>query len=165
MLTASLPSKINQTYQALLDQQYQREMDAAQKLFDNQIKLGNYQQGIVNAQSTAAFHQNQLALAAQRLALDTAKAKAAPNPKLTGSDKALDYLRRVSATAHVPYGQLQNILIDAINGDPNRPDTMPGYNKAFQSGYASDINNMVKSAGYPQLYTDLVRAMQYWFGG
>jgi hypothetical protein len=42
---------------------------------------------------------------------------------------------------------------------------MPGYNKAFQSGYASDINNMVKSAGYPQLYTDLVRAMQYWFGG
>jgi hypothetical protein len=164
-LTASLPAKINQTYQALLDQQYQREMDAAQKLFDNQIKLGNYQLSVSNSQANQQYRQNQLALDAAKLSTQQSMAAQQKVASLKGSDKALAYLQQVSKTSKVPYSTLENILIEAINGDPNRPTDLPGYNKAFMSGYASDINNFLKQRGMGSLYTDVVRAMNYWFGG
>lgn len=161
-LKSSLPGKINQTYGALLDQQYQREMDAAQKLFDNQIKLGNFQLSQQNAQSTAAYHQNQLALEAARIA--NAKAKPASKPALKGMDKSLAYLQSVAKTSKIPYSQLEALLLDAINGDPKN-NRLPGYNKNYISEYSSDIQNAVRSRGYPQMYSDMIRAMNYWFGG
>ena len=165
-LSASLPGKINQTYQALLDQQYQREMDAAQKLFDNQIKLGNFQLGQQNAQATQQFRQNELALSAARLAQSAAKKPA--GPALKGMDKSLAYLQQVAKQSKVPYSTLENILVEAINGDPNRKDasgnnTLPAFNKNYLSEYSSDINNFLNQRGMHSLYTDMIRAMNYWF--
>lgn len=160
-LSQSLPSKINQTYQALLDQQYQREMDAAQKLFDNQIKLGNYQLGVQNSQSNQAYRQNQLALEAAKLAQSSAKKPAAAAPR--GLDKSLAYLQQVAKTSHVPYATLENILVDAINGNPDPNHTIPAFDKNQLSLYNMDMNNSLKSRGLGSLYTDMVRAMNYWF--
>ena len=165
-IIASEPSKINQTYAALLDQQYQREMDAAQKLFDNQIKLGNFQLSQQSAQSTAAHRQNTLALAAQRLTLDQKK-KAAAKPALKGMDKALNYLQAYSKKTRIPYRTLEGLLIDAINGDPSRTgdNAYPGFEAGRMSSYANDIRHGVISRGLPQsTITDMIRAMNYWFG-
>ena len=159
-LKKSMPGKINQTYAALLDQQYQREMDAAQKLFDNQIKLGNFQISQSNAASTQAYRQNQLALEAQRIALSKKPAAAKP-AALKGMDKSLAYLQSISKSSHVPYKDLENLLIEAINGDPGR---IPAYDAGQRGAYSSDIANFARSKGYPQLTPDLVRAMNYWFG-
>ena len=174
-LKNSVQSKINQTYAALLDQQYQREMDAAQRLFDNQIKLGNFQLGQQSEQRQASYQQNSLALEAQKIANQSAKDKAAAATKTkgpignTGMEKALSYIQNLSYVKgkKVPYGVLENILIDAINGDPNRTgnDAYPGYEKARIGQYANDIRTSVSSRGLPSgIYTDLVNAMQYFFG-
>lgn len=160
-LKSSLPSKINQTYAALLDQQYQREMDASQKLFDNQIKLGNYQISQQNAQTTQQYRQNQLALEAQRLAQSATK-KPAARP-LSGVDKSAAFLRQLSAKSHVPYDQLNNLLIDAINGGDGAD--YPGFQKNLMNRYGNDIKAATAARGYPQLYNDMIRAMQYYFGG
>lgn len=159
-IKSSLPSKINQTYAALLDQQYQREMDAAQKLFDNQIKLGNFQTSQQNAQETASYHQNQLALDAARLA-QSSKPKTPTAKPLTGMDKALSYVQQVATKSHIPYSQLEALLVDAINGGDG-PD-YPGFNKNYVGRYGVDIKNATAARGYPQLYTDMIRAMNYWF--
>lgn len=168
-LSASLPAKINQTYQALLDQQYQREMDAAQKLFDNQIKLGNYNLNVQNSQANQQYRQNQLALDAQKLATQQSMAAQQKVANLKGSDKSLAFLQQLAKTSHVPYSTLQNILIEAINGDPT-PNAagaarLPGFDKTQFNAYASDINNFLKQRGMSSLYTDMIRALNYWFGG
>lgn len=162
-LKASLPSKINQTYQALLDQQYQREMDAAQKLFDNQIKLGNYNLSVQNSQANAAYRQNQLALDAAKLAQSQSAAAQKKVANLKGSDKALAYLQQVSKTSKVPYSTLENMLIEAINGNPDPNHQLAGYNKNNISEYASDIGGFLKQRGMNSLYTDMIRALNYWF--
>lgn len=164
-LSASLPAKINQTYQALLDQQYQREMDAAQKIFDNQIKLGNYNLSVQNSQATQQYRQNQLALDAQKLATQQSMAAQKKVANLKGSDKALAFLQQLSKTSKVPYGELQNILMEAINGNPDPNHQIPGFNPNFKSEYASDISNFLKQRGMSSLYTDMIRSLQYWFGG
>lgn len=165
-LNASIPSKINQTYAALLDQQYQREMDSAQKLFDNQIKLGGLQVSQANAAGTQSYRQNQLALEAQKIANEAAKNKATTSAPKTGIEKALTYLQNLSyvKTKRIPYATLENILIDAVNGDPKRSD-YPGFNKNYVSQYSNDIKNSVNSRGLPaNTYTDLINAMSYLFG-
>jgi hypothetical protein len=163
-LISSEPSKINQTYAALLDQQYQREMDAAQQLFDNQIKLGNFQLATSTAQQNAADKQNQLALDAQRVAIAAKNASAKPSATLKGPDKALDFVKQISAKAKIPYNSLETALIDAINGNPDPNHTIPGFESGRQSTYAMDLQNALKDRGVPNLYNDMIRAMQYWFG-
>lgn len=164
-LINSRGSKVNQTYQALLDQQYQREMDAAQSAFDNQIKLANLGVSQQSAQATSSYHQNQLALEAQRIANQAAKDKATSTKSQTGMEKALSYLQGLSyvKSKAIPFSTMEQILIDAINGDPNRAD-YPGYNSKYMSQYGNDILNSVRSRGLPSgTYTDLINAMHYMF--
>lgn len=169
-LSASLPSKINQTYQTLLDQQYQREMDAAQQIFDNQIKLGNYNLSVAGQQATQDFRTKQLGQAQQRIDLDIAKAAAPKSANLKGVDKAIAYLGELSAKTKgkVPESTLEQILIEAINGDPRLVGDKPrlaAYDKTQMGAYGSDIQNFLNQRGLSSMYPDMIRAMQYWFGG
>ncbi|SRR6266496_3432267 len=165
ILVSSRPGKINQTYAALLDQQYQREMDAAQAGFNNQIKLAQLGVSQASQQSTNTYHQNQLALEAQRIA-NSAAAQKAKGASQSGLEKSLGYLQNLTYVkqGHVPFDVMQQILIDAVNGDPSRPD-YPGFNEKYMSQYANDLANAVHSRGLPGgVYTDLLNAMYKMFG-
>lgn len=166
-LSASLPSKINQTYQTLLDQQYQREMDAAQQIFDNQIKLGNLGVAQTNAAATQDYRTNQLALEQQKINIAKAKAATPAAKPLQGMDKALAYVQSIAKKSHLPYSTLENVLIEAINGDPRLVNDKPrlaAYDKTQMSAYGSDIQNFLNQRGMSSVYNDMLKAMQYWFG-
>lgn len=166
-LMGSRPGKVNQTYQALLDQQYQRQMDAAQGAFDNNYKLAEL--GISQASLTAdtAYKQNSLALDAKRLQSQLNQAAIKAGAPSTGLEKAETYLQNSWKSTSIPASELQRALIDIANGDTNTGGgrNLGAFDPRNMSEYAKDAASYVNQRGLPQqAYTTLINALHYLFG-
>lgn len=166
-LIAGRPGKVNQTYQALLDQEYQRQMDAAQGAFDNNYKLAQLGLQQQTLSTDTAYKQNSLALDAKKLqaSLDQ-KALAAGAPK-SGLEKAMTYLQTNFKTSAIPASELQRALIDIVNGDTNTGGgrNLAGFDPRNLSEYAKDAQSYVNQRGFGNdVYTALINAMHYMFG-
>jgi hypothetical protein len=166
-LGAGRAGKISQTYQALLDQEYQRQQDAAQGAFDNNYKLAELGIKQQSLSTDTAYKQNSLVLQAKRDQAALAKQQAAANAPGSGLEKAMNYLQTSFKSGAIPASELQRALIDIINGDTNTGGgrNLAGFDARNLSEYAKDASSYVSQHGYPsQVYNALVNAMHYYFG-
>lgn len=171
-LRGSEPGKIEQTLAALREAAYQKAQDAAQTQFMNSIRaaqLGISSGQLDVARENAATSRASAISAAQARQAAAARAK---QPAMTGIERAYTFMRG-GYRGRVPQGNLQQALVDIINGNSNdpgwRPGTgVPGFDVRYVDQYMRDVDRAVRDRlgqGWGAAERDLLRnAILKYFG-
>jgi len=182
LLNAQRPGKVAMVLKQLQDQLYQRQQDALQLQFLNGVKSAELGISAGQLQLAQARLAQDGKIATDRALLEAQKLAASGNTGQTGMERAFNYL----GTAYpdksgAKQGDLQDALIDAINGNSNDPGFkqdvtdpkaagygVPGYNANYLGTYLAAIDAAVNdraSQGWGPIERNILRnAVMKFFG-